>query len=82
MPAKNKVYTVIGLYCDNSQPWMVYVTAKSAVTAAIAAVKKLENGPDKCDTDNLVVVEVFFGKVHGILGNDSTLSLERLEELK
>jgi len=78
MTAKNKPYTVIGLYCDNQQPWMEYAMAKTPRRAAIVAIKKLENGPDKCDTDNLVVIEVIEGKVKGVLGNDEPLSLEKL----
>lgn len=82
MATKNKPYTVIGLYCDNQQPWMAHVMAKTPRTAAIAAIKKLENGPDKCDADNLVVIEVVEGKVRGVLGNDAPLSLESLQNMK
>jgi hypothetical protein len=82
MATKNKPYTVIGLYCDNQQPWMAHVMAKDPRRAAIAAMKKLENGPDKCDIDNLVAIEVIEGKVRGVLGNDEPLSLTTLKARK
>jgi len=79
---KNKTYTIVGLYADTQQPWMEYAKAKDPNRAAIAAMRKLERGPDKCDIDNLVVIEVIEGKVRGVLGNDEPLSLESLQNIR
>ena len=64
-------YTVIGIYGDNQQPWMVQVNADSPLEAAIAGINKTydggKNGPE---LEDIFVVEVVAGKMKGILDPD------------
>jgi len=72
--SKKIKYTVIGLYADNSQPWMTHSTGDTPAHAARNGMLSLVRGSDKADSDNLFVVEVIEGWHNGTLCNDSTLS--------
>lgn len=63
--SSERLYTVIGYYIDNDQPWMDMGEGDSPEEAVRDATKDLES-PIK-------VVEVVRGEVLGLLGNDVTM---------
>jgi hypothetical protein len=77
-----KGYTVIGIYGDNQQPWMIFVEeASNPREAAIKGIEKQAKDSEQ-PTDNLAVIEVLEGTVKGVLGNDVHVSLENLKDPK
>ena len=75
---KQKWYTVVGVYMDNNQPWMVYVKKgqDGAVSPREAVVSALTQGIiSEYPSGQPAVVEVIEGKVKGILGNEKLLAL-------
>jgi hypothetical protein len=77
-----KNYTVIGIYGDNQQVWMRHV--EKASTPRAAAKKAIEltydNGENGVEMEDIFVMDVFEGKVQGILGNSYVLSLKDLKK--
>lgn len=77
-----RAYTVIGLYKDNEQPWMVHVQAGNPRGAAAAGVESMlaTNEWDRDQAENMSVVEVVAGERPGLLGNQKILDGDDLLE--
>ena len=84
--AKNRDYTVIGIYADSQQPWIEWVEASSPEDAVEKGIQKIydegKNGPELQD---ILALEVFAGKFGGLLNlqklglPDQPVSLEALQ---
>jgi hypothetical protein len=73
-------YTVVGIYSDSQQPWMIRVESTSPRRAAIKGIKAIYNdGKNGSELEDLFVVEVLEGNVFGVLSNDVVISLKDLK---
>ena len=75
-PRGFKKYTIIGLWADNSLPWVEFAEGTSAADAVRHALTgaKSENNWDDEVMKNLFIVEVVEGHHQGLLWNEATIS--------
>ena len=79
--AKQKNYTVVGIYGDNQQPWMEHVKAETPKAAALGGIKKIDKRNDGAvEIEDIFVVDVIEGTVKGCLCNEKVVDRDDLEK--
>lgn len=75
-PRGMKKYTIVGLWSDNSQPWVEFAEGTSPERAVRSALEdlRLDHDWDEETLKNLFIVEILPGHHRGLLENDKTFS--------
>jgi len=75
-PRGIKKYTIIGLWADDSQPYILHAEGPSPSLALRAALNEVmhENDWTEEKLENLFIVEIVAGYRYGLLNNNKTIS--------
>lgn len=64
------MYTVIGIYGDNNQPWIEFADGANPMDAARNAILAWMKEQDSDEEPDILIVDVIKGRHPGVLNNE------------